>query len=99
MAHPELETAEIAIEAVSQLPKHLLRLYTDLILTALPADLRRRLEARMIKGYEYQSDFARTYYGHGMSEGLEKGREEGREEGLEKGREEGLRAAVIRLAR
>jgi hypothetical protein len=35
-------------------------------------------------------DFARKYYGQGMSEGLEKGREEGREEGL--------RAAVVALA-
>lgn len=87
MAHPELETAEIAIEAISQLPERLLRLYTDVILNALPAELRRSLEARMIKGYEYQSDFARKYYGQGMSEGLEKGREEG------------LRVAVITLAR
>lgn len=33
----------------------------------------------MIKGYEYQSDFARKYYG----QGLEKGREVGRELGLQ----------------
>jgi hypothetical protein len=70
MAHPELETAEIAIEAISGLPEHLLRLYTDVILTALPAELRRILEARMIKGYQYQSDFARKYYGQGLEEGL-----------------------------
>lgn len=87
MAHPELETAEIAIEAIAQLPEDLLRLYTDVILKALPAELRRILEARMIKGYQYQSDFARKYYGQGRSEGLEKGREQG------------LRAAVVALAR
>jgi predicted transposase YdaD len=35
----------------------------------------------MHTNYEYQSDFARKYFG----EGLEKGREEGREEGIETG--------------
>lgn len=83
LAHPALEAAEIAIEAISQVPEHLLRLYTDVILKALPAELRRILEARMIKGYQYQSDFARKYYG----------------QGLEEGQGEGLRAAVIALAR
>ena len=43
----------------------------------------------MIKGYEYQSDFARRYY----SQGLEEGRETGRGEG----RGEGLRRAIIAL--
>lgn len=86
LAHPALEAAEIAIEAISQLPEHLLRLYTDVILKALPAELRRILEARMIKGYQYQSDFARKYYG----QGLEEGRQEGRER---------LQAAVVALAR
>lgn len=55
----------------------------------LPAAIRQILEARMQR-HEYQSDFARKYYGQGISEGLEKGREEGRQEGL--------RAAVIALA-
>jgi hypothetical protein len=86
MAHPQLEIAEVAIEAISQLPEDLLRLYTDVILKALPAELRRILEARMIKGYQYQSDFARKYYG----QGLEEGRQEGRER---------LQAAVVALAR
>lgn len=86
MAHPELEIAEIAIEAISQLPEDRVRLYLDVILRALPAKLRRILEARMQR-YEYQSDFARKYYGQGISEGLEKGRQDG------------LRAAVIALAR
>jgi hypothetical protein len=86
LAHPALEAAEMAIEAISQLPEDLLRLYTDVILKALPAELRRILEARMIKGYQYQSDFARKYYG----QGLEEGRQEGRER---------LQAAVVALAR
>jgi predicted transposase YdaD len=91
MAHPELEIATVAIEAISGLPEHLSRLYYDVILRALPAELRRRLEVRMIKGYQYQSDFARKYYGQG--------REEGREQGREEGREEGLRTAIVALAR
>jgi len=49
---------------------------------ALPEAIRRILEARM-KGYEYQSDFARKYYG----------------QGIDKGREDGLRAAVVAIAR
>jgi hypothetical protein len=40
-----------------------------------------------MQGYQYQSEFARKYYG------------QGHEEGLEKGREDGLRVAVVTLAR
>lgn len=102
MAHPELEIAEVAISAISNLPEEQARLYLDVILSALPAATRQTLEARM-KGYQYQSDFARNYYGQGMSAGLEKGRKEGLEKGRRKGRkegrDEGLRAAVITLAR
>jgi len=90
MAHPELEIAEVAIDAIAQLPADQSRLYLDVIMMALPAAIRQILEARM-QGYEYQSDFARKYYG----QGLEQGRQEGREEG----REDGLRAAVVALAR
>jgi hypothetical protein len=95
MAHPELEIAEVAIEAIAQLREDRARLYLDVIIAALPAERRRVLEARMIKGYQYQSDFARKYYGQGLEEGQKKGRDEGREEG----REEGLRTAVLTFAR
>jgi predicted transposase YdaD len=64
----------------------------DVILAALSASVRNELENRM-RGYEYQSEFARKYYFQGHGEGLEKGREEGREEG----RESGLRTAVREL--
>jgi len=90
MAHPEPEIAEVAVEAISRLPEELFRLYYDVILRSLPEVLRRRLEARMIKGYQYQSDFARTYYGQGLAEGEQKGRQEGKEAGL--------RTAVMALA-
>jgi hypothetical protein len=82
MAHPELEIAEVAIDAIAQLPADQARLYLDVIMMALPAAIRQILEARM-QHYEYQSDFARKYYG----------------QGLDKGREDGLRAAVVALAR
>ena len=102
LAHPELEVAEVAVEAITQLPADLARLYLDVIMMALPAALRQSLEARM-QGYEYRSEFARKYYGQGLEEGREAGREEGREagreEGREAGREEGLRTAALTLAR
>jgi hypothetical protein len=94
MAHPELEIAEVAIEAIAQLPVDRRQLYLDVILMALPEAIRRILEARM-QGYEYQSDFARKYYGQGRKEGRQAGRQKGRKEG----RQEGLRAAVVALAR
>jgi flagellar biosynthesis/type III secretory pathway protein FliH len=53
---------------------------------ALPVQSRQVLEEQMIKGYQYQSDFARKYYGQGL------------EEGHQEGRQEGLRDAVIALA-
>jgi len=98
MAHPELEIAEVAIDAIAQLPPEQGRLYLDVIMMALPAAIRQILEARM-QHYEYQSDFARKYYGQGVAEGLEQGRQAGREEGRQAGREDGLRAAVVALAR
>jgi predicted transposase YdaD len=106
LAHPELEIAEAAIGALALLPEDRARLYLDVIMTVLPEAIRQILEARM-QHYEYQSDFARKYYGQGREEGREEGRQEGREEGREEGRQEGreagrhegLRAAVIMLAR
>jgi hypothetical protein len=83
MAHPELEIAQAAIGAIAPLPEDRRQLYLDVIMMALPVATRQVLEARMIKGYEYQSDFARKYFGQGR----------------EKGREDGLRAAVVALAR
>ena len=81
MAHPELETAEAAEAALPGLSEDKQKLYWDVILSGLPAPVRQALEARMIKGYEYQSDFARRYYSQGREEG----------------REEGLRHAIITL--
>jgi hypothetical protein len=84
LAHPELDIAEIAVDAVVALPEDRRQLYLDVILMALPVESRRILEDRMQR-YEYRSDFARKYYG------------QGREEGREEGHREGLRTAVIAL--
>ncbi len=44
----------------------------------------------MIKGYEYQSDFAKKYVAEGRERGREEGRVEGHIEGLAEGRSQGL---------
>lgn len=49
-------------------------LYHDVVLKALPAAARRYLEELMAIGtYEYQSDFARHYFGQGEAKGEAKG--------------------------
>jgi hypothetical protein len=85
MAHPELGTAETAEAGIAELPEDQQKLYWDVIWSGLPEHVRQLLEARMIKGYEYQSDFARKYVA------------QGREEGRDEGREEGLRCAIVEL--
>jgi Domain of unknown function (DUF4351) len=45
-------------------------LYFDLVLISLPANAPGAVEATMNSlGYEYQSDFARRYFGQGKAEG------------------------------
>jgi len=94
MAHPELEVAQVAIEAISQLTETPSRLYSDVIMSAAPEAIRHLLEAQM-EGYEYKSEFAIRYYSEGEMAGLERGRQEGRQEGVG----DGLQAAVLTLAR
>jgi hypothetical protein len=83
LAHPEVSVARAAIEAVRPLAAGTARLYLDLVMTALPDAARHVVEAAMIEGYKYQSEFARKYFA----------------QGLEEGREEGCRAALLELAR
>jgi hypothetical protein len=82
MAHPELEIAQAAISALGVLPEDRARLYLDVIMMMLPVAIRQTLEVQMQR-YEYQSDFARKYYGQGRQEG----------------HQAGLQAAVLSLAR
>lgn len=52
-------------------------LYLDIVLAALPQAAKRHLEALVsIAGYEYQSDYARKYFGQGKAEGKAEGRME-----------------------
>lgn len=65
-----------AIEALARLGDKRARVGYDLIFASLDVDGRRRLEVAMplskwIMEYEYQSDFARKYYGEGLSKGVE----------------------------
>ena len=90
MAHRDLETAAAARAVIPVLPEDLQKLYWDVILFVLPGQVRWALEARMIKGYEYQSDFARKY----VAEGRAQGRQEGLEEGMRRGIVEGVCARL-----
>jgi hypothetical protein len=87
LAHRDLAVAIAATVAVSQLAEDKAKLYFDIVHAALSPNVRRELEALMIKNYEYQSEFAKRY--------LAQGREEGREEG----REQARRDTVIQLAK
>jgi len=69
--------ASAAILASADIDAERSRLYLDLILISLSANAPEALEATMNSlGYEYQSDFARRYYGQGKAEGKAEGRVE-----------------------
>ncbi|MEP6866798.1 MAG: hypothetical protein ABJE66_39670 [Deltaproteobacteria bacterium] len=99
LAHPELENACIALDAISNLPVDRAGLYFDLILGALPIELRNRIGANVLKNYEYQSEIMRGMMAEAraqvrtelLREGRDEGLREGRDEGLREGRDEGLR--------
>jgi hypothetical protein len=60
--------AAAVLPAVRELSDERAKFYGDLVLNSLNQAARRALEA-MMKGYEYQSDFAKKYYGQGRDEG------------------------------
>lgn len=72
MAHGETEqgttVAAAVLPALRDLDDDRARLYYDLVYNSLHEGARRALEA-MMKGYEYQSDFAKKYVAQGRSEG------------------------------
>ncbi len=74
MAHGETEQgstiAGALLPAIGGLEEERARFYLDLVLNSVNEATRRALEAMMVKGYEYQSDFARKYYGQGKAEAL-----------------------------
>jgi hypothetical protein len=57
------------LERLRELPESHAALYYDLIVTALSDAVRRKVEETMSTRYEYQSDFAKKYYGQGREEG------------------------------
>jgi flagellar biosynthesis/type III secretory pathway protein FliH len=73
------------LPAIRELDADRARFYYDLVYNSLNEAARHALEA-MMKGYEYQSDFAKKYVAQGRAEG----RTEGLTEGLTKGLTEGL---------
>ncbi len=72
MAHGESELgaaiAAAVLPAVRGLDDERARFYGDLVLNSLNEAARRALEA-MMKGYEFQSDFAKKYIALGRGEG------------------------------
>ncbi|MFS8072081.1 MAG: hypothetical protein ACMG6S_37405, partial [Byssovorax sp.] len=72
MAHGASELgaaiAAAVLPAIRELDEERARFYGDLVYNALNEAARRALEA-MMKGYEYQSDFAKKYVALGRAEG------------------------------
>lgn len=65
-----LEVALAASAAVADLDDERAALYYDLVMWSLGEAARHALEAMMVSGhYEYQSDFAKRYFGAGRAEG------------------------------
>jgi hypothetical protein len=102
MAHGQGELgaaiAGAALPAIRALDDERARFYGDVLLNSLNEAARRALET-MMKGYEYQSDFAKKYYGQGRDEGRDEGRNEGRDEGRIEGRVEEAARAVLAVLR
>jgi hypothetical protein len=82
--------ASAVLPAIRGLDDDRTRLYYDLVYNSLNEAARRALEA-MMKGYEYQTDFAKKYVAQGHAEGLT--------EGLTQGRTEEAARAVLTVLR
>lgn len=72
MAHGESDLGEAiaaaVLPAIQVLDDERVRFYGDLVLNSLSEATRQSLEAKM-KGYEYQSEFAKKYVAQGRTEG------------------------------
>jgi hypothetical protein len=84
LAHGESEHgARIAgslLPAIAGLDEERARLYLDLLPNSVNDATRRALEA-MMKGYQYQSDFAKKYVAQGRAEGEARGEARGEAKG------------------
>ena len=74
-------------------------LYCDLVLHSLPEAVRRALQMMDASKYEYQSEFARRYFGQGKAAGKEEGLAEGRVKGRAEGLIEGRVEIILRQLR
>ena len=95
LAHGQEESAEAigkaALAAAARLDDARAALYADLTLGMVHEAAKKALEAMMASGnYEYQSEFARKYFGQGRAEGEARGKALGLHEGLALGLQEGL---------
>jgi len=83
----------------SSMPDKLIKYVWDVILSSMGAGARAAWERFMEvpEGYQYQSDFAKKYYGQGRDEGIREGRDEGIREGRDEGVREGIRRSLARL--
>ena len=81
MAHGQSELGQMIAAAVLPVIEGLdddrVRFYYDLVYHSLSDAARKALEA-MMKGYEFQSDFAKKYIALGRDQGRDEGRDEGR---------------------
>jgi hypothetical protein len=68
--------AAAVLPTIQRLDDERARFYGDLVLNSLNEAARRALEA-MMKGYEFQSDFAKKYVALGRDQGRTEGRTEG----------------------
>jgi len=62
--------AEVVLPVVRRLDDERAKFYYDLVYAALGDAARQALEAKMVKGYQYQSDFAKKYVAQGRAESL-----------------------------
>lgn len=84
-----------ALESVMRLDAERRSLYYDVLLGSLNEATRRALEQEMeTRKYEYQSDFARTYFAKGKAEGKAEGTAEGKAVGTLEGEAKALLAVL-----
>lgn len=94
-----VELAQRALRAAEGLDEEHAGLYWDRILDALSQSDRITLETRMSIGkIEYKSDFARRYYGAGLTEGEARGEARGKAEGKAEALLAVLRARGVALS-
>lgn len=73
LAHRDLEVVQAALAAIARLPEDQNRLYSDAILTELPAELRKYLEDHM---HKFEAEMAARHFAQGREVGRLDAREQ-----------------------